>query len=151
MRDLLVMSSSRAANWPERVFATIDTGSVSPTQQNQRDDADINTIVKRFGLNGTLPQNIRTPLNADFEDVFDYQSAMNVIIEGDRAFAAMPADVRKRFGNDPAEFMNFISDEKNVDEAVKLGLRVRRPEPLPEKPVEVRVVADPDPPTKPVK
>lgn len=94
----------------------------SLTQQHQKDEADINMIVKRFGLTGQLPSNIRMPSYGDFTDVIDYQSAMNAVKAAEESFMAMPAYVRNRFNNDPAKFVEFCSDEKNKDEAIKLGL-----------------------------
>lgn len=90
--------------------------------QDQRDEVDINTIVKRFGLTGKLPEDIRAPTYGDFTGITDYQSALNAVIAADEAFMAMPADVRARFGNDPAAFVDFCSDAKNAEEAAKLGL-----------------------------
>lgn len=92
--------------------------------QSQAEEADINTIVRRFGLTGQLPQNVRVPLNVDFDDVFDYQTAMNVIAEANQAFMRMPADVRARFQNDPGAFVDFCSDADNLPELRKLGLAV---------------------------
>ena len=43
--------------------------------QSQRDEADINTIVRRFGLSGELPQGVRAPTYGDFEDIVDFQAA----------------------------------------------------------------------------
>ena len=47
---------------------------------------------------------------------------------------ALDANVRKRFHNDPAELIDFVSDEKNRDEAVRLGLlqipEFPKPDPL---------------------
>lgn len=94
----------------------------SLTVQSQREDADINVIVKRFGVTGQLPQSLRMPIYTDFEDVFDYRSAMDVINQADRSFAALPADVRARFLNDPQRFVEFASDEKNLEEMRRLGL-----------------------------
>lgn len=94
--------------------------------QSQFEESDINTIVRRFGLGGVLPQDVRVPLLEDFDAVFDFQSAMNAIREAEHSFMRMPAAVRARFGNDPQEFVEFCSDEKNVDEMVKLGLAVKR-------------------------
>lgn len=96
----------------------------SLTVQSGKDEADINVILKRFGVTGMLPQNVRPPTFADFDDVFDFQSAMNAIIEAEKSFMTMPADVRMRFGNNPAEFVKFCSDEANLDEMRKLGLAV---------------------------
>lgn len=98
------------------------------TQQHFKDEVDINTIVKRFGLTGQLPENVRVPLQVDFEDIFDFQTAMNVVRAGEEAFMTMPADVRARFGNDPARFLSFVQDPANTDEAVKLGVAIKRSE-----------------------
>lgn len=98
--------------------------------QSQKEEADINTIVKRFGLTGQLPQSVRVPTYGDFGDeVFDYTSAMLAIRRADESFMAMPADVRARFQNDPQQFVEFCSDEKNLDEMRKLGLAVPKAEP----------------------
>jgi phage internal scaffolding protein len=116
---------------------------VTLTQQNLAADCDINTIVKRFHLTGQLPVSLRAPVYQDFDGIFDYQSAMNVLRAADEAFMQMPADIRARFHNDGQEFVEFCSDEKNRSEAEKLGLvlpPVKVEEPAP---VSVRVVQDP--------
>lgn len=94
----------------------------SLTQQSQAEEADINTIVRRFGLTGQLPTNVRVPTYGDFEDIWDYQSAMNAVIDAQRSFMRMSGEVRRRFHDDPAEFVAFCSDEGNKDEMRKLGL-----------------------------
>ena len=40
----------------------------------------------------------------------------------DDAFMALPAAVRERFNNDPAELVDFVSDVNNRSEAIDLGL-----------------------------
>lgn len=92
------------------------------TQQHFADDADINVIVKRFGLTGQLPQGVRMPQYADFEEAIDFQTAMNAIRAAQESFDAMPANVRARFHNDPGEFVDFVANEENRAEAEKLGL-----------------------------
>lgn len=100
--------------------------------QSERDECDINIIVRRFGLPGVLPSGVRQPTYGDFVGVSDYQSALAVIESADESFYAMPADVRARFGNDPAQFVDFCSDPANLSEMRKLGLAVpETPEPLP--------------------
>lgn len=111
----------------DRDAATNETGidcSVEPskTQQHFIEESDINTIVKRFHLTGELPTNVRMPQQADFEGVFDFQTAMNAIRAAEESFAAMPADVRTRFNNDPHLFVEFCSNDENRPEAEKLGL-----------------------------
>lgn len=91
-------------------------------QQSAAAEADINTIVRRFHLSGVLPQGVDVPVFQDFEGIFDYQSAMNVIRQADEGFMRMPADVRARFDNDAHRFVAFVSDDVNRAEAEKLGL-----------------------------
>lgn len=126
--------------------ASNETALVTPeptkTQQQFKEETDINTIVDRFGLTGELPTDVVVPQSGDFTNVVDYQTALNLVIAGRDAFAEMPADVRKRFGNDPALFMEFVHDPANLEEARKLGLAM--PEPVKPGPLEVRVIPDPE-------
>lgn len=100
---------------------------VSLAQQNMLEETDINTIVKRFGLTGQLPQGVRVPSYGDFTGVFDYQSALAAIDDAADSFYQMPADVRSRFDNDPALFVDFCSNPANLDEMRSLGLAVPLP------------------------
>lgn len=113
-------------------------------QQSFREEVDINTIVTRFGLTGELPENVRVPISGDFHDqVNDYQTALNMVIEADNAFMQMPASVRERFANNPAKFIEFLEDKDNLEEARKLGVAMPAPPPEPEpKVIPVRVIPD---------
>lgn len=99
----------------------------SLAQQHAKDETDINTIVRRFGLTGELPNGVRAPQYGDFTDAVDYHTAMNAVTTANAAFMQMPADIRARFNNDPGAFVDFCSDENNRDEAKKLGLIVGSP------------------------
>lgn len=90
--------------------------------QSERDECDINTIVRRFGLSGELPSGVHMPTYDDFSHVYDFQSAANAIALARESFDAMPADVRSRFQNDPAQFVDFCSNDANRAEAERLGL-----------------------------
>lgn len=97
------------------------------TQQNFKDECDINVIVERFGVTGELPQNVRQPIQEDFIEAVDYHTAQNALIAARDAFMEMPAKVRERFKNDPGEFVNFFGREENRAEAESLGLVMPRP------------------------
>lgn len=124
------------------------------TKQSFAEEADINTLIRRFGLDGPLPQGVRMPSYGDFFGVTDYQSAIHAVRGAQRAFEAMPARVRSRFDNDPGAFVAFVGDEANRAEAIALGLVVAPPDPVPPVAAPV-VVASPvgvakvvDPPVK---
>lgn len=95
------------------------------TSQASKDETDINVIVKRNGLTGMLPQGAAIPTYGDFEHAGDYRESLDAIRRADVAFMQMPADVRSRFDNDAAKFLDFFNDPKNIDEAIRLGLAVK--------------------------
>lgn len=92
------------------------------TQQQFRDEVNINTIVDRFKLTGEMPQLEKLPSFDDYTGIFDYQTAMNAIIAANRDFASLPAKTRARFENDPNQFVDFFADPTNRAEAERLGL-----------------------------
>lgn len=110
--DTLEASDASGLECPEPTLA----------QQNAKDECDINTIVRRFGLTGELPNNVRMPKYGDFTNVGTYQEAMNAVIAANESFMQLPAEVRLRFNNDAGAFVDFCSDDRNRAEAEKLGL-----------------------------
>lgn len=110
----------------------------SLAQQHQRDEADINVIVKRFGVTGHLPVVERLPLTEDFDEVFDYRSALDQLNAAKAAFMQLDGEMRYRFHNNPAEFVEFCSNPDNLPELRKMGLA--REEAPPPAPMRVEVV-----------
>lgn len=53
----------------------------------------------------------------------DYQAALNLVLEGNQAFNNLASETRKRFDNDPKKLLTFLSDPKNHEEAIKLGIK----------------------------
>lgn len=108
--------------------ASVQSGLVcedeSLTLQSQAIDADINVIVKRYGVTGQLPQGWSIPTYQDFEGIFDYRTAMDAIRDAEHSFMSVPASIRARFDNDPQQFVAFCSDSGNVEELRKMGLAV---------------------------
>jgi hypothetical protein len=82
----------------------------SLTRQSEAEEADINTIVRRFGVTGVLPEVPRPPVYADFTDhVNDFQTAQNLVISAQRSFAKLSGEVRQLFHDDPAEWVDFAA------------------------------------------
>lgn len=102
----------------------------SMTEQSHAEECDINTIVRRFGITGQVPVGVRQPEYGDFINAVDFQTAMNAIVAARESFDAMPALVRDRFHNDPHEFVVFVNDSRNREEATRLGLVQRPLEPV---------------------
>jgi len=105
----------------------------SRTVQSHREACDIPSIVAKYKRTGQLPimrMQARQGSFGDFSDAPEYQECLNRVIEAQTAFDALPARVKERFRNDPANLLAFLADEKNTEEAVALGL-VEKPAPEP--------------------
>lgn len=102
-----------------------------PTLTREADaaDTDINVLVRRFGVIGTMPFVSDPPKYADYESVFDFQTAMNTVRQAEEAFNSLDAQLRKRFSNDPQEFLAFCSNSDNLPEMEKLGIVKPQPKP----------------------
>lgn len=118
----------------------LSCGEPSLAHQSFAEEVDINTIIRRFGLNGELPTGLVPPTYATFDGVHDFKSAMDAIAQANEAFDAMPAEVRSRFHNDPQEFVVFCSQEANREEAMKLKLVLPKAVELAAKPIRVEVI-----------
>jgi len=92
------------------------------TQQHFKDECDINNILRQFNITGLLPENPLSPRYGDFTGISDYQTALNQVIAAEDEFMRLPADLRARFDNDPAQLIQFLENSDNKDEAIKLGL-----------------------------
>jgi phage internal scaffolding protein len=96
--------------------------SPSLTQQEFKDEVNINNIVKRAGSTGILPSGNREPLFDDFSEIHDYQNVVEIVNNANSAFEALPSSVRETFGNDVTSLLDFIDNPENQDKAVSMGL-----------------------------
>lgn len=93
------------------------------TQQNFQEETDINNIMAKFAKTGLVDHvNKVTGSYGDFTSVQDYQLHLDQVMAANAAFMQLPSAVRRRFDNDPAHLLSFLQDDRNRDEAVKLGL-----------------------------
>lgn len=123
------------------------TEAVDRTQQHFKAECDVNTIVKGFSKRDWAERMLHAKDEGLYQDLpaeFDYQAAMNTMIQADQAFSALPAHVRERFKNSPALFLQFFQDPNNQEELVELGLVDRRVEPPPQRVEVVNQVAPQD-------
>jgi len=104
----------------------------SLAQQQFKEECDINTIMQKFAVTGMLPDQPLTPRYGDFTGINDYHTALNQVIAAEDEFMSLPANIRARFENDPAQLIEFLNNEENKEEAVKLGLINKPIEELPQ-------------------
>lgn len=104
------------------------------TKQEFASEVDVNKIMDRYVKTGQLPQSYTEGVFADVSEIGDFANVMNRVHAADEAFALLPSKVRERFEGDPVKLIGFLADEKNRDEAVKLGLIAKKEEPAPPQP-----------------
>lgn len=99
------------------------------TQQSFAQDADINVLVRRFGIEKLAAIAPIDPSRfGDFSSAPDLRTALEVMRDAEEQFNALPAKLRERFGNSPANLWDFLQDDENRSEAEFLGL-VEKPRP----------------------
>lgn len=87
-----------------------DTGSDSIVQQGYREEVDVNTIVRRFGLTREMPSGVAGGVYGDFSGITDYESAVAVMERAHEGFMVLPPDVREKFDNDPGNLIRAIRE-----------------------------------------
>lgn len=99
------------------------TDQISLTKQSFAKECDINTIMLKYQKTGLIDHlNKYEGRYGDFTNVSDYQTSLNAVMAAQDEFLSLPSSLRARFENDPAQFLQFVHDENNREEAIQLGL-----------------------------
>lgn len=104
----------------------------SRTQKAHAHDVDINNIVQKYTLNKLERAfDPTTGVYADFSGLPDYDKALQITMDAQKAFLKLPSTLRSKFNNDPQQLISYLSDPKNNEESISLGLRIKPPSPPP--------------------
>lgn len=132
-----------AYNVPPQIkckFHLEEDGTTSPgrTKQSFKEEADINNIVKRHGLDKirAITSNIKAEYG-DYTTINEYQESLDLVNRSRENFAQLPSEIRTRFGNNPGLFNEFVTNPENAEELYKLGLAKRPLETPKDEPIEV--------------
>jgi len=98
------------------------SGGPTLTQQQFKDDADINSIMRKFQQTGIITHVSNHQPQYGFADSTTLHDAMNVIRTAETMFADLPSSIRNKFENSPSAFLDFVQDADNYEEAIELGL-----------------------------
>ena len=108
----------------DRTRTPFETKGESLTHQSMAPECDINRIMAKWQKTGVIEHaNTFNGDYGDFSEIPTYQEAMNKVIRGQEVFMTLPSSVRKRFDNDPHQFLEFATDPQNGDEMVAMGLQ----------------------------
>lgn len=118
----------------DRIHVETINNEPSMTEQQFKDDADVNIIMNRH-LNNSYsydPFVRQNGIYADVSEIPDLMNAMETVVTAQTMFDHLPSNIRSRFGNSPVELLDFLKDPKNTQEAIKLGLmeEIKKPEPI---------------------
>lgn len=93
------------------------------TKRSMQAECDINVLMAQYEKTGLISHAQEYGGRyEDLPDAVDYQSALDGLIAADRAFDSLPAKLRARFVNEPANFLEFVQNPANRLEMIKLGL-----------------------------
>ncbi|QCQ84657.1 internal scaffolding protein [Blackfly microvirus SF02] len=122
----------------DNLYADPQTGELtkmpSMTKQEFRDECDINNVIKAFSTTGMFKHvSARAAAGTyqDLPDSVDFQESLHEVQKAREAFMTLPAKLRGRFFNDPAEFLAFTHNPDNLEELRSLGLATPAPPPIP--------------------
>lgn len=92
------------------------------TEQSHKDTCNINKIIRKYDKTGLI-RHVST-IEAKFGSLSgdDFKTMVDRVMEARRMFNELPANVRKRFENDPGKLLEFMEDGANRQEAIDLGL-----------------------------
>ena len=102
----------------------------SRTLQQFKDEADVNYLIQRYMKTGmfynplTQTARKRIPDFGDYSSIGTFAEQQQHLISVYEEFSLMPAKVRERFSNNPALFVEFAGDPKNIKECMKMGIFV---------------------------
>lgn len=150
------MSDSEMAGWQREIHrmatrtrlqtAVADDGR---TKQSPADQADINSIMKKYLSTGEFPVGRGPGRYGDFSGLEDYHSALSRVMAAQRAFDALPSHVRNYVRNDPGQLLALVNDPERQAEAEGLGLLQEVPEPptppVPSEPAPTEPAPDAEP------
>ena len=107
--------------WPRRRVHKEFNG-ISLTEQHHKDDCDMHFIMRKFEKTGQIEHlNTIKPVYADLLAQPSFEQQVNSIAQMTEAFNTAPAKVRERFGNNPGEWLEWLSNPDNRKEIEDYG------------------------------
>jgi len=100
---------------------TLTTGR-GKTEQSHAKQTDINYILKDYAKTGYIKH--AKEHQGKYDDVTsqDFQEAMFLVTQAQNMFNELPSSIRKEFGQNPEEFLNFVQNKDNENYLASLGI-----------------------------
>lgn len=116
------------AQWskPIKVYAP-SGGTSNGAKQSFKDQCDINKIMAKYQKTGAIDHLNKHGANYGFATAIDFHESMNLVTSAQQMFDDLPSDIRTKFYNSPAQFLDFVQNPENADQLVELGLATAAP------------------------
>lgn len=92
----------------------LDTGPENLARQDFRDDTDINTILRRHGIDGLNPNHRFAPIFTDNDDSIDLQQVLDGQRLAQRAWEGLPESLRQLYPSIGAIYDAINRGELNI-------------------------------------
>ena len=97
--------------------------SPSMTEQSHSRGCDIHNIMSKYEKTGGIDHEKQYQGQyLDLPSSPDFHAAMNTIAQANSMFESVPSDIRKKFHNDPAQYIAFMQNAENYEKIVEMGL-----------------------------
>lgn len=94
----------------------------SRTKQSFRDECNINNIMARYQKTGAIEHQNKHQGTYGFATSLDFRESLELIDNAQRLFDDLPSSIRKKFDNQPDQFLEFVQDPANRPEMAEMGL-----------------------------
>lgn len=92
------------------------------TEQAHKHECDMNYILRNYQKTGLIRHAKKYEGTYDDVSVQDFQEAMFLVNQAQQSFMDLPSNVRARFENNPAKFLEFTQNPANRDEMAAMGI-----------------------------
>lgn len=116
------MSFQAPAHLTRRVSISF-VDSPSMTEQSHQESCDIHNIMRKYKQTGVIEHVAKHGgTYGDFINALDFKEAQDRIAEAQSMFESVPAHIRADFKNDPAAYIEFMTDPANREAIESYGL-----------------------------
>jgi len=92
------------------------------TKQMHKEECDINHIMLKFQKSGVIDHVNKHQQDYGFCTSTDLHESLNLINTANDMFDELPSQARKKFHNNPGEFLDYVQDPENKEKLFDLGL-----------------------------
>lgn len=138
------------AHDPEQYSTTIEGETM--TEQFHKDACDVNNIMAKYQTTGVLDHVAKYEPQYGEVEATDYNDAMCIIASANSMFEELPSRAREHFHNDPAEFLEYVTDLDDTKMEMMKDLGLTNGEYMPPlnpnaipTPTEAKVATEEDP------